>query len=179
MYLTKVIHKLDNYCMSTQQKDLTYKKLTDDGRFREQYRFIFSAAVIATVFIVPNSNVFETILKVALGFSAFFSALYLIATAANVKYNEPGVMYQMLYAGEKFRMRMYDFSVDTFAVAFLYILGLTGVGLIQLMSGVELTPAWQWIILVVIMLIIAILTFLTSNLLKIKEQKNKGELPII
>lgn len=163
--------------MKSSKDNLAYKKLSDDAKFREQFRFVFSGAVIATVFVVPNDNIFELLLKTALGFSAFFAALYLIATAGNVKYKEPGVMYQMLYIGERFRMRMYDFSVDTFAVAFLYFLGLLTVGLIQSVGNVELAPVWQWTILISAMLIIAVVVLLISMAFKSREIASKKKLP--
>lgn len=165
--------------MEKDEKNLAYRKLSNDGKFREQYRFVFSAAVVATVFIVPNGNVFETLLKTVLSFSAFFAALYLIATAANVKYREPGVMYQMLYVGERFRMRMYDFSVDTFAAAFLIFLGLVSVGMIQSATGVELEAVWQWSILIGVMLVLAVAILFISRAIKKRELKIKKKLPLI
>lgn len=165
--------------MKSSKKHLSYAKLSESAKFREQFRFVFAGAVIATVFIVPNGNIFEILLKIALGFSALFAALYLIATAANVKYKEPGVMYEMLYVGERFRMRMYDFSVDTFAAAFLIFLGLMSVALIQAASGIELNPVWQWIILISTMLILGVITLFVSRSVRKRELKGGKELPLV
>ncbi len=159
--------------------ELAYDSISEAGKFREQFRFVFSGVVIATVFVVPSDSVFELLLKGVLGFSAFFAAIYLIASAANIKYREPGIMYQMLYVGERFRMRMYDFSVDTFAVAFLYLLGLVGVGLSQSISGVEFAPLWQWSILIFVMFALAVTILFTSIALKKRELATKKKLPLI
>lgn len=159
--------------------ELAYSSISEAGKFREQFRFAFSGVVIATVFVVPSENVFELLLKGVLGFSAFFAFMYLIVSAANIKYREPGVMYQMLYVGERFRMRMYDFSVDTFAVAFLYLLGLVSVGIFQSISGVKLAPLWQWSILIVVMLALAVTILFISMAIKKRELATKKKLPLI
>ncbi|QQR50948.1 hypothetical protein IPF89_04190 [Candidatus Saccharibacteria bacterium] len=81
--------------------------------------------------------------------------------------------------GERFRMRMYDFSVDIFAIAFSILLGLVTIGLIQSMSGVELRPVWQWSILIGVMLVIAMLILFVSIAVKKRELATKDKLPLI
>lgn len=163
--------------MSKENKDLAYDKLADDAKFREQYRFAFSAAIVATVFVIPNDNPIEAFLKTAVGFSAVFAAIYLIASAARVKYNEPGRLYEIFYIGERFRMWAYDWSLHVFAAAFLFFIGLIVTGLISKVPGVQLEGAWLWIVFVGVTFIIGVIILLITN--KMMTKKSKKKLPEI
>lgn len=156
---------------------LAYERISDGARFREQYRFVFSAAVIATVFIMPNSNSLEIFLKATLGFSAFFAALYLIASAARVKYAEPGRLYEIFYVGEHFRMWAYDWSIHVFAVALLFFIGLVVTGLIGTVPGVDLDELWSWVVFIGVTLVTGLIILLITQ--KVTSRKPKKALPRI
>lgn len=158
--------------MSKKSK-LAYEKISDGARFREQYRFVFSAAVIATVFVVPSGNALELFLKGTLGFSAFFAALFLIASAARVKYSEPGRLYEVFYLGEHFRMWVYDWSLHVFAAAFLFFLGIVIAGLVDMIPGIQLKGIWSWVSVVSAMLVVGLITLLTTNKMMSKTPKKK------
>ncbi|HEY1085235.1 MAG TPA: hypothetical protein VGE34_00730 [Candidatus Saccharimonadales bacterium] len=162
--------------MSRKSK-LAYEKISDGARFREQYRFAFSAAIIATVFVAPSGNALEVFLKGALGFSALFAALFLITSAAKVKYNEPGRLYAVFYAGERFRMWAFDWSVHVFAVALLIFIGIITAGLVDNIPGVELGDTGILVVLVISMLVVGITILLATN--KITSKKSKKPLPKI
>jgi len=157
-----------------QKTPLAYEKSSDSAYFRENYRFIFSVAVIATVFIVPTDNALYLFLKAVLGFSAAFAALYLIATAALVKYNEPSRMYVIFYVSERFRMSMFDWSIDFFGAAFLYFIGLMITGAIEIIFEVKLGTVWSWAVLIgaIVAVIATLLVFERHVSPKIAKKQN-------
>ncbi len=157
----------------SKKSELAYEKISDGARFREQYRFAFSVTVIATVFVVPTSNELESFLKLGLGISAFFAALFLICSAARVKYSEPGRLYEVFYVNERFRMWAYDQSLHVFAAAVLFFVGLIITGLIDRIPGVELSGVWSWIVLVCATFIIGLVILLVTNTLMAKKSKKK------
>ena len=161
----------------SEETKLSYEKISDGAKFREQYRFAFSAAVIATVVAVPSGSALEIFLKGTLGFSAFFAALFLIASAARVKYNEPGQLYEVFYVGERFRMWAYDWSLHVFAAAFIFFIALIITGSIDMIPGVQLGPIWSWVVVVAVMLIIGVMILLITN--KMMAKKSKKKLPEI
>lgn len=156
---------------------LAYENTSNDTKFREQYRFAFSVAVVATVFIVPNENALEQFLKLALGFSAFFAALYLITSAARVKYKEPGRMYEVFYVGERFRMWTFDWSVNVFAAAFLYFIGLFITGLINIIFNVNLGPVLSWVMPLVLTLIVGLIILLITHMITSRTSVKIKSLP--
>lgn len=157
----------------SEKAKLAYEKISDGARFREQYRFTFSAVIIATVFVVSSDNTLEVFLRVTLGFSAFFAALFLIASAARVKYNEPGRLYEVFYMGERFRMWAYDWSIHVFAAAFLFFIGSIITGLIDKIPGVQLGVVWSWVVLVGVTLIVGLIILIVTNMLISKKSKKK------
>jgi len=157
------------YAMS-KNTELVYDDISESAKFREQYRFIFSAAIVATVFVIPNDNIAEQALKVVLGFSAFFSALYLIASAACVKYYEPKVMY-IFDVYERLRMRMYDFSVDVVGFALIFFVGIVATTFINFFVGLRVGSVLWWIICVVIMFVVAVAILLVNHTVNSKKPK--------
>lgn len=138
--------------------DLAYEKESNTAQFRENYRFIFSIAIIATVFVIPSSTALVLFAKIAIDLSAFFAALYLISSAARVKYFETGRIYEIFDVSERFRMKMFDWSIDIFGAAFLYFVGLVTTGAIESIPGVNLGRMEPWVVAsVIILVIVAIL----------------------
>lgn len=45
----------ENGAMDDQK--LGYENTDDNAKFREQYRFAFSVAIIATCFVIPDQNI--------------------------------------------------------------------------------------------------------------------------
>lgn len=94
---------------------------------QEDRRFVISGAIIASFLAImalgDNMPVMLTALYFFLGVSALLSAIYLITTAAILKYHDPGMLYQVVTVDEKFRKRMYDWSIDIFG---LYLISLIG-----------------------------------------------------
>lgn len=156
-----------------------YDETHEAAKFREQYRFTFSIAIVATVFIIPSENVFGQFLQLALGFSAFLAALYLIASAARVKYNEPGRMYQILYVSERFRMRLFDWSIDIFGAALLYFISSLITNQINTVFRLELGSILFWVLLIGVMLVSGLLILLISNKIGKKDLYPKKYLPKI
>lgn len=155
-----------------------YENTSTYAQFRESYRHIFSVAVVATVFVVPMDNALMVFLKSVLGFSAIFAALYLILSAARVKYDEPARLYQVFRPSERFRMRMFDLSVDFFGFAFLLFIGLLIAGMIDSIPGVELGVVWTWIVVIAVM-IFFIGTLLIFEYRSRSRMSTKGRIPEI
>jgi hypothetical protein len=158
----------------------SYNKTSDAAKFREQYRFAFSIAIVATVFIIPSENVFGQFLQLTLGFSAFPAALYIIASAARVKYNEPGRIYQVLYIGERFRMRLFDWSIDVFGASLLFFIASLITNQINTVFRLEPGSILFWVLLILIMFILGIFILLISiisNKIKKKGNHPKKDLP--
>lgn len=158
--------------MSRKSK-LAYEKISEGARFREQYRFAFSAVIIATVFVVPSGNALELFLKVTLGFSALFAAFFLIASAARVKYREPGRLYEVFYISERFRMWAYDWSLHVFAAAFLFFIGLIVTGLIEKILGFQFDGGWSWFVVLGMTLAAGLVILLITNKMTAKKSKKK------
>lgn len=157
----------------SEKTKLTYEKISDGARFREQYRFAFSAVIIATVFVVPSGNALEVFLKGTLGFSALFAALFLIASAARVKYSEPGRLYEIFYVGERFRMWTYDWSLHVFAAAFLFFIGLITTGLIQKILGFQFEVGLSWAVVFGITFAAGLVILLITSRMTAKKSKKK------
>lgn len=153
----------------------SYDKLSEGARFREQYRSVFSATIIATFFVVPTGSILEIFLKWVLGFAMLFAALHLICTAASVKYHEPRWMYNMFYVSERFRMRCYDFAVDCFAVGALYFISLATVGFVEKIFNFHPVETVLWIILGVVMLVYGLTMGLVGHWLKKLDRKSSKD----
>lgn len=166
--------------MIKRKNTLAYDRSNDNAKFREQYRFAFSIAVITTAFVMPDENVIEQLLKVMLYISALLAALYLITSAARVKYNKPGRLYQIFYAGERFRMRLFDWSIDVFGAAFLYFIASLVTNQINTIYRLDVKSISFWIMFVAIMLIIGLLILLITYLVtKRAPSQSKKDLPKI
>ena len=140
-----------------------YDRLSDGARFREQYRLVFAATIIATFFIVPSENVLDIFLKWVIGFAMFFAALYLIFTAASVKYYGSRWMYDIFYVSERIRMKTYDRAVDCFAVGFLLFVSLLIVGFGRDMLSIKLGEVALYVAVAAVMLVLGITISLVSN----------------
>jgi len=153
-----------------------YDHLTENARFREQYRFVFSATIIATYFVSPSGNALELLLKVILGVATFFAALYLICTAATVKYRSSRWMYEVFYVSERLRIRMYDVAIDVFAAGLLYFLSLLGVGLFEKTFQIKLGEIGDWISVVVGVLVIGLVVSLFTKIFRRYYVKKDSDL---
>lgn len=135
-------------------KELSYDDVTEGARFREQYRFVFAATIVATFYAFPSNNVLEGYVKWVLGFAMFFAALYLICTAASVKYNDRQSMYIVFYVSNRVRMNTFDWAVDCFAIGLLGFLSLAAVGFVQTTFNVHFSNNIVILLVVACMLII-------------------------
>jgi len=158
--------------MSREEK-LAYDESPEEGRFREQFRLAFAGLIIATVFVVPDLGLLTNFLKLFLGISAFLSALFLIMSAARVKYVEPGYMYVALYVTERSRMRMFDWSVDVFGFAFFSFISLVVTGFIEKIFNIKFSEFWAWIVVIGILLIEMVVVAILSHIAKSRESKKK------
>jgi len=139
-----------------------YDRLPLGAHSRENYRFIFSATIIATFFIIPAENVLDIFLKWVLGFAMFFAATYLVFTAASIKYRDPRWMYGVLYISERVRMKTYDIAVDCFAVGLLLFISLLVVGIGLDVTNIELGEEALWVATAVVMLVLALVVGVVS-----------------
>lgn len=155
------------------KEDLAYNKSSEKGRFREQFRLAFAGVIIATFFAVPDIGILTNFLKFFLGVSVLLSALFLIVSAARVKYTEPGHMYQSLYVTERFRRRMFDWSVDVFGFAFLYFMSLLITGVIEKIFNIKFDEFWIWAIVISILVVEMVIIAILSNMAKSRESKKK------
>ena len=156
---------------------LAYTESSDEAKFREQFRFAFAGVIIATFFVIPTIDSLMNFLKIFLGLSAILSAIFLVISAARVKYKEPGYMYQALYVTERFRMRMFDWSIDIFGFAFLYFISLLATGLLEKALSVQFSELWTWVTVIGILLIEILIVSIMSRLAKSQESTKK--LPMI
>ena len=155
------------------KEKLAYSKLLEGARFREQFRLAFAGVIVATFFVVPDLDVLANFLKLFLGISALLSAIYLIVSAARVKYKEPGHVYQALYVTERFRMRMFDWSVDVFGFAFLCFISLFAIGGLQEIFNIRFDEFWTWIIVIGLIAIEMIIAWTVGYIAKSRELKTK------
>lgn len=136
-------------------KQLLYEELTKGAQFREQYRLVFAATIVATFYVAPSGNILEGFIKLVLGISMFFAASYLIYTAISVKYKDTHVGYQVFYASDRVRIKAYDFAVDTFPAGFLLFISLVIVGYIQKIFGLHPDNTQVGVMVFVCMFILA------------------------
>ena len=155
------------------KEKLAYEKLSSAARFREQLRLTFAGVIVATAFVAPDNNVLFLFLKVALSVSAVFAALFLIASAARVKYTDPGRIYEAFYAGERFRMSMFDWSVNIFGFAILFFVGLLLTGAFEKMFNIELGGVWTWLAVFVATIIIGVVIILLGRFVGRYQSKKK------
>lgn len=156
--------------------NLSYDEMDEAVRFREQHRFVFSIAIVATYFVVPDSSILWRCLGYTVGFSAFFSALYLIMSAAQLKYRDPGRMYEVFVVSESLRTRAFDWSVHVFAVAVLFFFGILFAGATFNIFG---SPSHEWISWLVVgmyMLLMGISLILLETISH--RQKDKKSKPV-
>jgi hypothetical protein len=149
-----------------------YDRLSSSAHFREQYRFVFSATIIATFFIVPTGNILDIFLKWVLGFAMFFAAFYIVCTAASIKYNNPRWMYDIFYISERVRMKSYDIAVDCFAIGLLYFISLIIIGSGMDLLNIRLGDVALWITIAIVMLVLGIVIGLINYSIKKRETKN-------
>ena len=154
-------------------KKLAYDKLSDAAKFREQYRFTFSVAIIATCFVIPNENVLWQYLSYTVRASAFLSACYLVMSAAQLKYREPGRVYEVFRINEGLRMRAFDWSVHVFAAAFLFFLGILLTGLTYSLFDTEAQGWVSWLIVAIYSLCLGICFILVEHILQRRNKKNR------
>jgi hypothetical protein len=165
--------------MKHTKQSLSYDNSSDAARFREQYRFAFSAVVIASVFVAPNGNALEQFFKLTLETSAFFSALYLIASAALVKYKEPGRLYVIFGINEGFRMWAYDWSVHVFAAALLLFISLLITGILESLLGVKFGEIGLYMSVVLSAAIIGLMILLIQKFITSRNPRKKKYIPSI
>jgi len=154
---------------------LLYDKLSAGAHFREQYRFVFSATIIATFFIVPTGNVLDVFLKLVLGFAMVFATLYLIYTAASIKYHGSKWIYDIFYVSERVRMKTYDVAVDCFAVGLLLFISLLAVGMGMDILNIELGKVSLWVAIALVMLVLAFTIGMINRGLKNYDIKNNQD----
>ncbi len=100
-----------------------YEDLTERERFREQIRITFSAAIVATFLATLALNAdWIFFIKLILGSSALFAGIFLLLTAASLKYYNPRWIYDIFYASEKIRLISYDMAIDSFGI---FLIGAT------------------------------------------------------
>ena len=157
----------------------TYDVVSEGARLREQHRFTFSIAIVATVFVVPNNNALELFLKIVLSVSAFFASLYLITSAAQIKYKDAGYIYEVFPVYESFRMWTFDWSINIFGFSFLLFISLLLTGLIDKTPGVELGALGAWITTIITLLVVSSLVFIVSWRVELHRSKEKERLPEI
>ncbi len=167
----------ENKAMDDQK--LSYENTEDNAKFREQYRFAFSVAIIATCFVIPDENILWQYLGYAVGASAFFSACYLIMSAAQLKYREPGRMYEVFRISENLRMRAFDWSIHVFGAAFLFFIGILLTGLTLNLTGIEVEGWASWLIVVTYTFCLGIYLILMEYILSRRKNKNSKNLPRI
>lgn len=145
-----------------------------DDTFKEQQRSLFAATIIATAFLIPFDNPLGAFIKIAFAVSAVLSSAYLISTAAQLKYQSPGRMYEYLKISENFKNSMFDWSVDVFGVAFLMFVSVIIVGCLQRLFRFQLSDLWTIVVVVITMLVIAVITILIQNALckNINKKRN-------
>lgn len=101
-----------------------YKKTSSTELFREQQRQVFAVTIIATVLAAKSYGLFEIkffgeMFRTILSSSALLAFMYLLLTAAALKYSDPHWLYQHLYLSHKLRKLFYDTSVHIFANYFI------------------------------------------------------------
>jgi|GEM_PF-2211404 len=79
------------------------------------------ASVVAVIATLPNGDIVITGIKVALGLSGFWSFLFILMTAANMKYQNVGSIGDLTFT-EKFRGKSFDLSVDTYGINFIFVM---------------------------------------------------------
>lgn len=155
------------------KEKLAYDELSEEGKFREQFRFAFAGVIIATIFVVPDLGLLTSFFKLFLGISAFLSALFLIMSAVRVKYVEPGHMYQVLYITERFRMRIFDWSTDVFGFVFLCFISMITTGLLEKIFNKKFNELYTWIVVIGILILEMAIATILSHVTKSRESKKK------
>ncbi len=148
------------------KKNKKPKDSPDETRFSEQYRFVFSATIIATFYVAPSGNALEAFLKWILGFAMSAAALYIVCTAATMKYHNARWMYEVFYVSERIRKWAYDIAVDIFAAGFLFFIGILVTGLAENLLNVRFNSLVMWIVLFISTLAIGLGIGFISKLLK-------------
>jgi hypothetical protein len=84
----------------------------------EDRRLVIAVAIIASFLTIiamgDKIPYWWGIMPFFLGLAALSSTIYIIATAANLKYYEPGRIYEVITVNEKFRRKMYDWAIHAF-----------------------------------------------------------------
>lgn len=109
----------------------------------DEARLVISSGLIAVavgVFTLLPSSYLINIIKITFGFSAFFSFLYILLTAAKLKYREPGQI-DLYNFTEKFRHKTYDISVDIYGPN-LSLITMLGIALLLGWNPTTL-PDWR------------------------------------
>ena len=158
---------------------LSYESTDDNAKFRESYRFVFSAAIVATYFVVPDKNILWQCLGYVVGTSAFFSASYLIMSAAKLKYRDTGRMYEIFSVNESLRMRAFDWSIHVFGAALLFFPAILLAGLTFNLLGVEMHGWAPWLVVIIYALISGASIILVEHLFSRRKIKSSKELPRI
>lgn len=156
-------------------RDRAYLNLGEEARFREQLRIGIEIAIIATIFVIPTGNVLMVYLKWVVGFSALFASLYLVFTAATLKYSDPRELYNVFRISERVRMKAYDLSIDVYAIGLLFFLAILITGIVQKVFTVKFDDAKASIFVALTSLLVGII-FLIINVLLQKYSKKKGRL---
>lgn len=79
------------------------------------------ASVAATIVALPNGGIVITVIKATLTWSGVWSFLFILMTAANMKYKNAGSIGDLNFT-EKFRGKCFDLSVDAYGVNFIFIM---------------------------------------------------------
>lgn len=157
----------------TNENQHLYDEVSEGARFREQYRLVFAATIVATFYVAPSSTVIDGYVKLVLGFAMFFAALYLICTAAAVKYQDRKFMYIVFYASNRVRMKSFDWAVDCFAVGFLGFLTLAAIGFVQTTFKIQMSNTLIGGLVAGSMLVIGCVIWLASSWLKCTDSSDK------
>ena len=128
------------------------------------------------VIIILNEEEFDWIKKLVLGVAMFFAALYLICTATSVKYKDARIAYQVFYASDLVRIKVFDLAVDAFAAGFLLFIALVSVGFIQKILGVHFGDTQVGVMVAVCMLILGGLIGLIGRWLKRIDENNSEDI---
>ena len=90
----------------------------------EERRAVFSVAVVASFLaIITFGKTDWVLLELLVGGSAMLSSIYLIMSAAQLKYRDSKNIYETIPVNERFRKWMYDWSIDIFGAGLLLIIG--------------------------------------------------------
>lgn len=93
--------------------------MSEESKFKEQVRYIFAGTVIASFLSLQSIITSDRYLYWLLLFSTIFSALYLLMSAASLRYFGDGGD-NFLFFGEKLRMATYDVAINIYGTGLIF-----------------------------------------------------------